>query len=537
VAEDLARLMPAGVLLYAEMDGFGTIGQAAEAGAEGPDSGDVLGQLAQQRFGLEAEPVAAFVRSIEHTALGLRRGAHGMSYGVALRLASAAPAEKLLGNGQLFDEVGPGPAGGKRLALSLDVAAKLGGTAPPAVVWYPAQRLLLVASPAFLDEVEGVLGGGAPPLGDEQRFRTARELFDPEAEIHAFFDAAALFDESDVDDRRVLDAVLAGRTPITASVRLGVPVRMSFRAGLAGTAMPDARLVAPPVELTLPRRLPVETSAFAAYSSRLGLKGEGLYQALLARLSSLEPDWAEALRQAESTWPVEPSALVGSLGDQGVIAMVVPNDLPAGRPSLAALWAGSAVVAIQHLGEDASARAAARALIERAAAELGKRHRVRRTPEGFAADSREPERTRVMLALVDGHLFAAAGSAAMTARSLEAFREGRGTLGDDAARLPTVEAVEAPHLLLVFDAMRSLSYWSKAWRVEQLEAQLAMLKQMAGGQALVGAAALGWTVQGELWQVRGELVDAPTMAMLAAIAYAGVRQYLAAQPRADARQR
>ena len=32
--------------------------------------------------------------------------------------------------------------------------------------------------------------------------------------------------------------------------------------------------------------------------------------------------------------------------------------------------------------------------------------------------------------------------------------------------------------------------------------------------------------------VDGELVDAPTMAMLAAIAYAGVRQYLAAQPRA-----
>lgn len=529
--DDVASLIPADAAVYVEGPGiqwandqFGDL--------PGVEPADLVAAALAAKLGLSERALATFIKAIVSTGLVARQGRESFEVGVFARLSHAAAAEPLLSQDR-FEPSGELAGGAQRYLLRDEEPADDDATV---VHWYPEGRLLLVGSEPLAADISEVVAGRQPSLRSISRFTTAQASFESDVVANAFVDVASLFDDGDPSQRRVLDAVLRKRTPLTASATFKPSQRVSLRFGLSGSAMPPTSLDAPPAKLTLPDRLPIETVSYSAFSTRLARQGGDGISALQPLAELVGFDLNAFLQGAGAELGVSPDAMLGLLGDQGVVATLAPErlDLPEDSDPVAAL-SHLGVLAIQELSDRPSNDDTVEALLLGIAKELRGDYRVVQTKRALTAKPRQPGRPDVAIAYADGHLVIAVGAPALVRRGMDAFRHQKQLLATDEAHGATTAQREGAQVALWLDTQKLMGLMAQVLPSTGGARRLAALSRLAGAERVTGLMALRWTPQDDEWKVRLDLHDAATVGVMAAASIYGVRRYLASAKTAEAK--
>lgn len=520
--EGLATMVPADVTQFAEVRRV----QRAVDGilAEGDVHAMVAAQLGAE-LDLSPRLLERFSRSIEDIGIIARTDTDEVA--LVLLLSRVEAATELLQD-RLFHRVDDAPAGAERYVLSDEGAQKWDVQSPPTISVDSAAKLLVVGAPELADAIAEVNQGRRPALSTSERFIQAQRWMDDGAALNAYFDiAAALDDDDESKARKVLDAVLADRSPVVASLRLQPEQRLTVHASLSGTAMPSPRLYTEPPPLRLANRLPAETIGYQAYATKFGLRGRELRSALVDFASTFEPNMPAMVRALEGELELSLVQLLETLGDQGVLGLMAPPsiDVTAGSPmqQLGVAW-------IQQLG---SGDELVRRWLSRVASELEASHVVRVSPGAVSAIPRAEQSVFVEMRVHDGHLLVAAGQRGLVGRAVRAFERGEGTLSKHAAHQRLLKQLQGSQTLMWIDTARALSMFIDA--VPTAGRRLALLQRFGDVERVSGALAVGWRVEGKRWDVRLDIVDIATMGALSAVAIYGVRRYLASAKVAEAK--
>jgi hypothetical protein len=189
----------------------------------------------------------------------------------------------------------------------------------PLLAWFPDARLLIAGDETFVSAMAKVFEEEAPSLADEARYGDVREALGDDARIRAYVDLPSLTADLAAREKELVDGYFKALAPLSAAARFKDPgIVLELNAKLAGTKYP-AR-IPPPIALDLAGRLPQETLAYAAFSSKSPLTGAELRVELLNQMRAFSPERAAAAEQQladlEKTFGTSIDALADATGDQ-----------------------------------------------------------------------------------------------------------------------------------------------------------------------------------------------------------------------------
>jgi hypothetical protein len=336
-------------------------------------------------------------------------------------------------------------------------------------------------------------------------------------------------------EKEVFDGYLKPHGPLSAAVRLGdAGIVLDARAKFSGARYPAQ--IPPAIALDLPRRLPKETFAYAAFSSKSSLKGAEIRRMLLAELRLLSPERTavteQQLIQLERTFGTSIDALIDATGEQAVVGVAMPEtfvvDPLRGEQNATSL---SAFAVIKLLDDKPY-----RALIGKLKGELGPMVEAFEVVEDASGITLRPKSALLPFAgfarFVDGHLMLAVGSLDAIERSFKAFSSKDGTLDSSLAHKSALASLpDKAQLVLYLDAGRVGSSVMDSPLVKlQLSTTGVDLSKfkLKGEQRVTSALALRIDVGSDkVWSYRAVSLNAPALAAFgAAGTMLGVRNQL-----------
>jgi hypothetical protein len=210
---------------------------------------------------------------------------------------------------------------------------------------------------------------------------------------------------------------------------------------LGGSAVPDRIAFAPADELLIPGRLPRETIAYLALSTKSGLSGAEAERLLISRVGAADPSAApallaelEVLREQQG---LSIAAAHDALGREAAIAVLAAPAATLSPASGDLLSRSVALAYVQQLsGSDLAARAVASVRERVRASDLGAASDVKTTAAGFSTSPRGDAPAgmpSIRVEVVGDHLIAALGAPALVERVFAAQMRGEATLASDEA--------------------------------------------------------------------------------------------------------
>ena len=405
-------------------------------------------------FAVSSAQANALVLAASSLGVGARKLGSSPEGGVVLTFSSGTPVNGFL-QSKRFTYTGLVSSNGRKYRLAAAPAEPASDETPlrtllglkldpqqTALVWFETSNVLFIGSPSFAEGVARALSLDAPSLDRSPKFQAAqREFADKAADAVVYFDPAQLPSDA-MRVKSILDGYVGKAEPVTASLRLGPSAGLvahivaRFTAPVGAGAPPLPALPAPE-PLTVIDRLPSETFAYVASVTKTQLSGSELRRLLLEQLAKSDPDTAKhvtlALLQLEEQLQTHFDDVLGSIGDQGALAVLAPADysLTLAQPQQVA--ADFAVVYLQALKDEAPARALLGQLEQHFGALVDKAQ-IHEDPDGYAVVP-NGDRLGVSLQLhfVKGYLCLAVGSTPLAARSLRALSTGEGLLSADPA--------------------------------------------------------------------------------------------------------
>ncbi len=402
-------------------------------------------------FGVPKARVSALMLAASSLGVGARKLASAPEGGVVLSFSSATPVNAFLSskrftyyglvstNGRKYKvsaaatEVSASDATTKELSeLKLDDPRTL-------LVWFETSKVLFVGSAGFASDVSRALSLDAPSLDLNANFKNAQHDWQGKPDGIMYFDPTHVADAA--PSQAMFGAALKNAAPASASFRLvpaGLLTHLVARFNAKDTPPDAASLTAAPgVALTITDRLPSETFAYVAAATGTGLSGADLRRSMLAQIQKGDPAVAgrvtAELAHAEAELHVSFDQLLGSIGDQGALALLAPPDysIELANPYQAA--ARFAVVYVQTLKDEAPGRA----LFAQLKTQFEQRHGpalIHEDADGYSATPTDNALgVSLQLRFSKGYLYLAVGNSALVERSMRAFASAEGTLGTEPA--------------------------------------------------------------------------------------------------------
>lgn len=227
-------------------------------------------------------------------------------------LAKLSPLERALN--QLGNRPSAAPATG-----SVEIVEK-----PEfSVIWFADEKVLALGSTGMVEDCARVANG------EHESLEHGNELFE-QAEWPMRSSLLAYVDPNLLDSREAREAFLDNAGPATGAIRfLDEGIGFDVRFDLRGTQIPDPKLFMVPTQLSLWERLPSDTIAYVAFSTRFASRGKDVERALFGAAASLDASLERELqiafdRMHEET-NIDFADLVEITGDQAVLAVVADD--------------------------------------------------------------------------------------------------------------------------------------------------------------------------------------------------------------------
>ncbi|MBL8744296.1 MAG: hypothetical protein JNK04_24485, partial [Myxococcales bacterium] len=246
------------------------------------------------------------------------------------------------------------------------------------VMWFADDKVLAIGSRRMVEDCARVASG------EHESLEQGNRLFQRAAWANRSA-ALAYVDPDLAGSRELKETVLDDPDPVVGALRLlDEGVKVDLRLQLRGPKVPSAALVTVPTPLTLHERLPSDTVAYFAFSTRFAQSGKQVEAALFDAAGSIDASSERELQRAvdklhEET-DIELADLVEISGHQAVVAVVADDS------TLKSLVGGSqedlAVVGIVEVSDTKRARSLVRDLRDF----LEGRYEMSRKEGGFLAE-------------------------------------------------------------------------------------------------------------------------------------------------------
>ena len=401
-------------------------------------------------FGVTKAKTSALMLAASSLGVGMRKLASAPEGGVVLTFSTATPVNAFL-NSKRFTYYGLVSTNGRKYKIA--AAAPDVGTSNATtkilsdlklddprtlLVWFETSKLLFVGSAGFANDVARALSLDAPSLELNAKFKSAQHDWLGKPDAVAYLDPAQLTADPQ------LTAAYAGAfkkaEPASASFTLvpaGLLTHLVARFDAKDTPADAKPPAVPALALTITDRLPSETFAYVAATTKTGLSGAELRRAMLTQIQQGDPAVAARvtaeLAHAEAELHVSFDQLLGSIGDQGALALLAPPDYSielAGPYQAAARFA---VVYVQALQDEAPGRA----LFAQLKTQFEQGHGpalIHEEADGYSATPTDNALdVSMQLRFSKGYLYLSAGNSALVERSLRAFSSAESTLATEPA--------------------------------------------------------------------------------------------------------
>ena len=134
-------------------------------------------------------------------------------------------------------------------------------------MWVDSKKLLLFGDKDVVEDTTRVISGDKDPLSQSETFKKAK--FESGSAMIAYIDPEI------VDDKDAQKNYLDGVGPFVASMRFAPAGMVTTLSGqLKGKKMPDDKTIEDAAKLTLSEKLPDDTVAYMAFSTKSKLTGK-----------------------------------------------------------------------------------------------------------------------------------------------------------------------------------------------------------------------------------------------------------------------
>jgi hypothetical protein len=502
--------MPADAQVYAEITAVPAI-LALVRGATGAGALASLHAEIAKEMGVDVPLAERLVATVASVHVGGRMDGSDFGVAVSLVFSDAQPIRDALAAGALVDADAYG-ARGRRLRVKGEAREPK----DQRLVWFEGSKLLVAGSESIVKGVSAVVEGRAPALSEAQRGAVASG----DGPRASGFVAPAL-----------LNLLAEGKVSFPAPLTLAYTpweggVRGAYRVAIAAAGGKANLPVPPPQALALAKRLPAETAAYVALSTKV--PGDAA-QAVAALEAIQGRDVLVLDTVLFNQAGVHLADLLGSLGAEGVMGGV----LRPGVTKEADLEKSSAFVLLLQVADPGPLQAVLEMARDKLSAD--KKVKVHVEGAGFSADlPKDGAAPFVRVKLDGGLLFVGAGPRDLVDRAASAAATGKGTLGDDAAHARAVSALPAASEVRLWLDVGRLVEIAAATAPPAERASLDFLRTLSRGPGRT-TSALAFTAVPESDRLRLEVDEVNVVGALSALGVYGVRQYIRSAKTAEAR--
>lgn len=474
----LAKYLPKDTTLYVEVPSVKRSAIAA-AGIKPIDSSrvsekqmmdDTVSAMATS-FTISPDDARAVLGSVDALAFAGRDLNKKGDAAVVFQFSSGGAAEKLLKSVR-FTSDGPFGSGGTRYKLERNKARTLGskrtfveeafdemsatGSARERLVWFPKNKLLVFGDEDIVTDIGRAGAGTTDSLEKSDAYGKAKKTFESGSDVTFFYDTTDLEDHNP-KARKLMDAWLKDRDPITGAIKIvKAGVMMDTHVTLSGTAMPPDDLLPPLRGLTYPRKLPTDTIAYMAFSTKTKMTGAAVRSLAIQRTADQDPaagkELKDSLDDLDKELGFKLDDVIDMTGDECVMALLVDPTLRIdGSDGPADELGKVGVLYAMAVKDDAKAKAILGKL--RAKIEGTGVVSVRTLPDGFEVDPKTPAAFPLPNLTVkdDGkQIIVIAAAPAMTGRALDALQANKGTLAGDKAHEAALATLPKDSALLMW---------------------------------------------------------------------------------------
>jgi hypothetical protein len=374
-------------------------------------------------------------------------------------------------------------------------------------------------------DVDKVISGSSPPLDKSDTFVNASKDFVSGARAVGYVDAPQFLGQVPPDAKQFIDGYLTPVGPVTASVRIdkaGALLKLMGR--FKGTQLPKA--IQPPVKLDIVNRLPAETFAYIAFTSKGTEKGADVQKRLVDQVKGADPSSAASieqnLAQMEAEIGVSLAKLIDGLGGQGVLGVAAPQGFRYDPARGTDQMSDFAAYAAFQLSDEATFKTALTNIRAKLGPMVEREASIEEVPGGFLLTPKSGTPPIVVqIQIADKTLIIAGGGKALTAQCIASLTTKSGALANSPAHAAAIKALSSDgHALMWTDAGRIGDTVVKAPGVQEMldAAGIDISKfKLTGDERITSALSAKLEMHDDVWTLDMEALNAPALGSFGAI--------------------
>ncbi len=574
---ELAKYMPKDTQVFVEVPsvtkaliGFVDV-DAIDDKELDPDKtrGEVFEAFASS-FDVSKDEAEAFMKSISSVAVGVRDVSKETEGGVLIAFGSKGDVEPVLGS-KRFDKDGD-LAGGTKYKLTrrdIDDPDKLEKMSnyekafndvgsrkkekgedddeddkskkkKSACVWWEDKKILGCGEVDWIEDVGKVMSG------DKESLAKGNEVF-AKAKWPAGSALLVYVDPEVVDDKDAKKDFLDGVGPMLGSARFtDAGLVMQAKVELKGKKLPDDKIYGAPADLTLYERLPTETVAYMAFSTKTDLSYKDFEKDLLKSMDEAKDgsskEFEKVIEKMDKELGFDLETVYKSVGDEGILAFTAAEkiDLKEAMKDPKEVADEVGFVLALHVKDKEAAEKIVKSLKDKIGEELDKFVEVGKKDGGFSVKptSGEPAVEGALVLLEDKYLVLVGGGKKRVEAILGAFAKEGDTLKSDKAHAKAHKALSGKNALFMWIdtgriAQAALDIDDKAKKELKKEGVPVDALILKGDSRITGAIALRVEVKEGLWTLEMEDLNATGAAVIGGLASFGLKRALGGPKRLD----
>jgi len=465
-APHLARYVPKNTSVYVEIPSF-QHSLVSAASMKPLDASRVDDKLMtqeisvafQRAFTLSNDDAHALASSFDASAVAVRDTNHDAQGAFIVTFSKTAPVEALLKTPR-FSDASPFVGGGTKYTLDKrpftevspnasivekslsDMTTRSHHGAGDDLVWFPKKKMLVFGDDAMVTDIASTIDGAADSLEKNDAYVAAKKTFESGSDVAFFFDTHDFDDTKDPSSKKLLDGYLQKRDPMTGAIKLvKAGIMMDFHATFNGTSVPPDDIAAKP-SMTIHHKLPSDTVAYMAVSTKTKMTGAQLHALFLKNVAASDPSTAkevgDGITTMETSLGIKLDDFLDMVGDETALAFTLdPAFKLDTSDGLADELGKFGVIYVLGVKDDAKAKAILakiHALID--TPDTAKVAKLSTTPDGFEIDPQTVATFPVpnLTVKYDGkRIVVVLGSPTETARAVNAITAGKDTLESNSA--------------------------------------------------------------------------------------------------------
>jgi len=330
-------------------------------------------------------------------------------------------------------------------------------------VWFGDEQILAVGNTEFIEDVGKVISGDKESLTDSERWGMAD--FPSGGAAVLYLDSDIMGESKSDDQKKFARDYMSDAAPFTAGASFeSAGLVTTMRAQLKGAKLDEEDEVGSVSSLDVVEKLPQETVAYVAFSTKRELKGKALRKHIKKKLDGVDDGMGDkfdkASDQVKDQLDFSIIDIFDSVGDHLAFALVVDPKLKLEMEKLKPeelMTSAGAFAYVIHVGKEESAKKIVKSvrqkLFDGDEGKLKGMYAVKKKKNGFNASPEKDELPHVRIRFEGDYMAFAVGAEKYVKRVMSSLKDGKDTLGDHAAHKSAMSALDVkPHLLMWFDA-------------------------------------------------------------------------------------